>query len=86
METKAPARLEVVKMIADVASQGRYDNVTPVGARNMNTIFVLVAALINELEAEEAQAALAEEDAANEQALQDAAAIAEIEEMNHDGS
>ena len=46
-------RSQVVLKVCDLASQGRYDGVTPQGARNMNTTFELAAALINELEAEE---------------------------------
>ena len=44
---------QVVKALADIASQGRY-TVDPKGARNMNKVFELVAYVINELEAEEA--------------------------------
>ncbi len=43
----------VVKNLADLASQGRY-NVDPAGAARMNQLFVLVAQVINELEDEEA--------------------------------
>ena len=48
-----PKQSEVVKLIADLASQGVYKEVTPQGARNMNNIFAMVAELINELEASE---------------------------------
>ena len=47
-------RSVVVRLLADIASQGKYNDVTFSGARNMNTVFKLVADLINELEAEEA--------------------------------
>ena len=45
-------RSEIVKALADIASQGKY-NVDPKGARLINSVFEQVAALINELEAEE---------------------------------
>ena len=45
-------RSQIVKNLADMASQGRY-NVDPQGARTMNALFVQVAGLINVLEAEE---------------------------------
>ena len=68
---------QVVSALADMASQGRYDNVTKQGSRNMNALFEMVAQLINALEAQEA-----EEDNNNalEQATQDAAAIALAED------
>jgi hypothetical protein len=46
-------RSEVVSALADLASQGTY-TVKPPVAQQMNSIFVAVAQLINELEAEEA--------------------------------
>jgi hypothetical protein len=46
-------RSVVVKMLADIASQGTYQ-VNPDGARKMNAVFAEVAKLINEMEAEEA--------------------------------
>ncbi len=42
----------VVKNLADLASQGRY-NVDPAGASRIDQLFVLVAQVINELEDEE---------------------------------
>ncbi len=45
-------RSRIVQNLADLASQGRY-NVDPAGAANMNRLFVAVAQLINDLEAEE---------------------------------
>jgi aryl-alcohol dehydrogenase-like predicted oxidoreductase len=51
-----PKRSVIVKALADLASQGKY-TVDPAGARNINQLFELVAALINELEAEEKEAA-----------------------------
>ncbi len=44
----------VVKQLADMASQGRY-TVDPAGAQRMNTLFMQVAEVINQLEAEEAK-------------------------------
>ena len=44
---------QVVIALADMASQGKYDNVTPDAARKMNALFELVATLINNLEEEE---------------------------------
>lgn len=52
-----PSRSAIVKLLADVASQGTYQ-VQPKGARTMNQVFELAAGLINELEAEEKEAAL----------------------------
>lgn len=54
-QQKKPTQAEVVKALADLASQGVYKEVTPAGARNMNAIFALTAELINELEAAEAE-------------------------------
>jgi len=48
-------RSVVVKTLADLASVGRYDNVTPQAAVRMNALFDKVAVVINELEAEEAE-------------------------------
>lgn len=45
-------RSQIVQALADIASKGQY-NVNPAGARHMNEIFIAVAALINDLEAEE---------------------------------
>lgn len=50
---KVPAS-KVVLALADLASNGKYDNVTRQGALNMNALFETVAELINVLEAEEA--------------------------------
>jgi hypothetical protein len=63
---------QVVSALADMASQGRYDNVTPQGARNMNAVFELVASLINKLEADEAV----------EFDLEDIEGIAQLEESD----
>jgi hypothetical protein len=41
---------EIVMAVANLASQGTYKEVTPQGARNMNTIFEAAAGLINKLE------------------------------------
>lgn len=49
-------RSEVVIALANIASKGKYE-VSPDGARVMNRVFEEVADLINELEAEEAEAA-----------------------------
>ncbi len=46
-------RSEIVLALANVASKGKYE-VTPAGAKIMNEVFIEVANLINELEAEEA--------------------------------
>lgn len=46
---------QVVLALADLASKGKYDNVTPEGARAMNNLFVLVAELINKLEESESE-------------------------------
>ncbi len=45
-------RSQVVIALANMASKGKYE-VTPDGARAMNDLFERVAALVNELEAEE---------------------------------
>jgi len=45
-------RSQVVVALATIASQGKYE-VNPEGAAKMNNVFQRVAALINELEAEE---------------------------------
>lgn len=45
-------RSEVVLALANIASKGKYE-VTPAGAKVMDEVFVAVANLINELEAEE---------------------------------
>ena len=42
-----------VTKLANLASRGKYDNVTPPVAKQMNELFVEVAALINQLEEEE---------------------------------
>ena len=44
---------EVVSALAEMASNGRYDNVTPESARAMNNIFDMTAKLINMMEAQE---------------------------------
>jgi hypothetical protein len=49
-------RSKVVIALAEIASQGKYE-VSPAGARKMNAIFDAVAKVINELEAEEQDAA-----------------------------
>ena len=46
------ARSNIVIALAEIASQGEY-KVSPAGAQKMNAVFVAVAELINELEAEE---------------------------------
>ena len=66
---------QIVIALADMASKGKYDNVTPVQARNMNAIFEAVAQVINELEAAEA----------NElEAIKQAEAIAAEEEIDNE--
>lgn len=55
-------RSEIVTALATIASQGKYE-VNPEGARKMNAVFTAVAGLINELEAEEAAAEAAAEEA-----------------------
>jgi hypothetical protein len=47
---------QVVSALADMASKGKYDNVTPAAARSMDALFNAVADLINVLEEEEAAA------------------------------
>jgi len=49
-------RSEVVIALAEIASKGKY-KVTAAGASAMNAVFVEVANLINDLEAEEKAAA-----------------------------
>lgn len=44
--------VEALTALANIASQGRY-TVDPAGARRMNAVFDAVAAIINELEAED---------------------------------
>ena len=44
---------EIVLALADIASRGKYE-VTPSGAKHMNSIFDMVAGLINRLEEGEA--------------------------------
>ncbi len=44
---------EVIIALADMASRGKYDNVTPVMAKQWDRLFVLVAELINKLEEQE---------------------------------
>lgn len=68
---------QVVIALANMASKGKYDNVTPAEAREMNAIFDAAAELINQLEAAENQL---------EQAKQDAAAIAMDEEIDNDSA
>lgn len=61
-------RSEIVSALAELASQGTY-TVKPAVAQQMNNIFVHVAKLINELEAEEAaDAAVIEGDNNNDNA------------------
>lgn len=55
----------VVKQLADMASQGKY-NVDPQGAANMTALYQAVAKVINELEAEEAAALVNEENKGEE--------------------
>jgi len=43
---------QIVQALADIASQGKY-KVSVDGARKMNDVFIAVAKVINELEAEE---------------------------------
>lgn len=84
----------IVKALADMASQGKYDNVTPLQARNMNALFIHVARLINELEQEEADAEeqcreiMEEFHAAEEQLVKENQAVqAELDlEDTNDGS
>ena len=45
-------RSKIVIALAEIASQGKYE-VSLAGAQKMNAVFVEVAKLINELEAEE---------------------------------
>ncbi len=59
---------QVVIALADMASKGKYDNVTKEASQQMNAIFEAAAQLINELEAAEKNQL--------EQAKQDAAAVA----------
>jgi hypothetical protein len=73
--------VEVIIALADMASKGKYDNVTPEAARQMNAIFDATAELINQLE--EAEKNLAEANMV-EAAKQDAAAILMDEEVEGD--
>ena len=41
---------QIVIALADMASNGKYDNVTPQQAQNMNALFEAVAQVINQLE------------------------------------
>ena len=52
-------RSQIVNALADLVSAGKYE-LTGHGARQMNELFVEVAQLINELEAEEAAEAAEE--------------------------
>ncbi len=52
MATQKVLKSVVVQRLANLASEGRY-SVTPNEARLMNALFVLVAEVINDLEAEE---------------------------------
>ena len=61
---------EVVRRLADLASQGTYKNVTPAGARNMNKVFDDTAALINFLESIEDDDAEKNEQQAQAEAAQ----------------
>jgi len=47
---------EIVIALAEFASAGTYNDVTVTQMRNINTLYVAVAVLINELEAEEREA------------------------------
>lgn len=67
MAKKAAAPVEpavkasaIVIALADMASKGKYDNVTIQAARGFNQLFELVAELINTLEAEEAKESVSE--------------------------
>lgn len=46
-------RSKIVLALANLASQGVYNGVTPQGARNMNKVFEDTADLVNTLEEEE---------------------------------
>lgn len=65
--TESITAAQIVVALADMASKGKYDNVTPAAARQMNAIFDAAAALINQLEDAEKNAL--------EQATQDSQAI-----------
>jgi len=52
-------RSQIVKALADLASQGRY-SVDRAGAANMNALFEAVANVINSLEADEIEEAAIE--------------------------
>ena len=45
---------QIVIALADLASKGKYDNVTPMVAQQMNELFAVTAGLINRMEAAEA--------------------------------
>jgi hypothetical protein len=44
---------QIVIALADMASKGKYDNVTPQVAKQMDQLFQLVAELINQMEEQE---------------------------------
>lgn len=46
-------RSQTILRLANLASKGRYDNVTPAAAREMNQLFEDVAVIINQMEEEE---------------------------------
>lgn len=59
-------RSKIVLALANLASQGVYNGVTPQGARNMNKVFEDTAALVNALEQEEEEDRKANEELTNE--------------------
>lgn len=67
---------QIVIALADMASNGKYDNVTPQQAQNMNALFEAVAQVINQLEKAEGR----NEKEQIEKAKQDAQAILMDEE------
>jgi len=58
-------RSQVVIALANLASKGKFE-VTPAGSAAMNEVFVAVAELINELEAQEAEELAAAEETPSE--------------------
>lgn len=59
-------RSKIVLALANLASQGVYNGVTPQGARNMNKVFEDTADLVNALEQEEEEDRKANEELTNE--------------------
>lgn len=76
MTTKVPAS-QVVIALAEMASNGKYDNVTPMQAQKMNKLFEAVAEVINWLEEAEKNNL--------EQEKQDVAATLMDEEVDIEG-